>query len=159
MLVAMKPNAPNQLNQFDRATVNRPPDAGAIRGLQGGELRPHHFNDHGACPIVPCRAIRRMTLVQKHANKSRPWETAGGFAILVGWGRSHKNIERNSQNAGLTVFGSRSNMAFTTGRNKVPPMNGSRKSSTARTETLREKPRTQLGLLCERPGKQIRGQL
>jgi hypothetical protein len=42
MLVAMKPNAPNQLNQFDRATVNRPPDAGAIRGLQGGEMRPHH---------------------------------------------------------------------------------------------------------------------
>jgi hypothetical protein len=36
MLVAMKPNAPNPLNQFDRATVNRPPNAGAIRGPQGG---------------------------------------------------------------------------------------------------------------------------
>jgi hypothetical protein len=50
----MKPNAPNPLNQFDRATVNRPPNAGAVRGLQGGELRPHH--DYGARPIVPCRA-------------------------------------------------------------------------------------------------------
>ena len=39
----MKPNAPNPLNQFDRATVNRPPNAGAIRGPQGGELRPHHL--------------------------------------------------------------------------------------------------------------------
>src|SRR4029077_19352441 len=99
-----------------------------------------------------------MTLILKHANKSRPWETAGGFATLAAWGRSQNNIGRNSQDAGLTLFGSRSNMAFTTGRNKVPPMNGSRKSSTARTETLREKPRTQLGLLCERPGKQIPGQ-
>ena len=36
MLVAMKPNATNPLNQFDRATVNRPPNAGAIRGPQGG---------------------------------------------------------------------------------------------------------------------------
>jgi hypothetical protein len=36
MLVAMKPNVTNLLNQFDRATVNRPPNAGAIRGPQGG---------------------------------------------------------------------------------------------------------------------------
>ena len=36
MPVAMKLNAPNPLNQFDRATVNRPPNAGAVRGLQGG---------------------------------------------------------------------------------------------------------------------------
>jgi hypothetical protein len=41
MLVALK-----------RATVNRPPNAGAISGLQGGELQPHHFHDHGTRPIV-----------------------------------------------------------------------------------------------------------
>jgi hypothetical protein len=29
----MKPNAPNPLNQFDRATVNRPPNAGAVMFL------------------------------------------------------------------------------------------------------------------------------
>ena len=51
MLVAMKPNAPNPLNQFDRATVNRPPNAGAIRGpAGGGELRPRNLHDHGARP-------------------------------------------------------------------------------------------------------------
>jgi hypothetical protein len=35
-IVAMKPNASNPLNQSDRATVNRPPNAGAIWGPQGG---------------------------------------------------------------------------------------------------------------------------
>ena len=38
-IVAMKPNAPNQLNQFDRATVNRPPmraRLGARRGVNCG---------------------------------------------------------------------------------------------------------------------------
>jgi hypothetical protein len=38
---------------------------------RGGELRPHHLHDHGARPIVPCRVVRRMTLILKHANKNR----------------------------------------------------------------------------------------
>ena len=71
MLVAMKPNAPNQLNQFDRATVNRPLMRARLGACRGGELRPHHFHDHGARPIVPCRVIRRMTLILKPANKGR----------------------------------------------------------------------------------------
>jgi hypothetical protein len=39
MLVAMKPKAPNQLNQFDRATVTRPlmrARLGACRGANCG---------------------------------------------------------------------------------------------------------------------------
>ena len=71
MLVAMKPNAPNQLNQFDRATVNRPLMRARLGACRGGELQPHHFHDHGARPIVPCRVIRRMTLILKHGNKNR----------------------------------------------------------------------------------------
>ena len=43
MLVAMKPNAPNQLNQFDRATVTRPLMRARLGACRGGELRPHHL--------------------------------------------------------------------------------------------------------------------
>jgi hypothetical protein len=55
MLVAMKPNAPNPLNQFDRATVNRPPNAGAVSCLS--------YMAPGAC-------VRR--LVSSNLTRTRP---------------------------------------------------------------------------------------
>ena len=42
MLIAMKPNAPHPINQFDRATVNRPLMRARLGARTGAELRAHH---------------------------------------------------------------------------------------------------------------------
>jgi hypothetical protein len=42
MLIAMKPNAPHPISQFDRATVNRPLMRARLGARTGAELRAHH---------------------------------------------------------------------------------------------------------------------
>ena len=44
MLVATKPNAPNLLCQFDRATVNRPLMRARLGARRGAKLWAHHLH-------------------------------------------------------------------------------------------------------------------
>ena len=52
MLVAMKPNAPNSLNQFDRDTVNRPLMRTRLGARTGAKRRAHHLHDPEYQPSI-----------------------------------------------------------------------------------------------------------
>ena len=57
-IVAMKPNGPNPLSQFDRAAVNRPLMRARLGGRRG-ELRPHHLRHPAGAP-AGCQIADRV---------------------------------------------------------------------------------------------------
>ena len=72
MLIATKPNAPNLLCQFDRATVNRPLMRARLGARRGAELWAHHLHHlFFVASFAPMRLFTQLVGLEMGGNVNR----------------------------------------------------------------------------------------